>query len=158
MDCIKYRKLISAYIDGETSNLETDAMLKHIAECDECGLILKNNTLLSEYITDSYMSSAPDKIDFSSQIMSRLDDSFNTNTLKQSKKRKFILLKGAAVAATITLLVGGYYFSKNNTNVVVKQQQDKITEQLVMEHIDKSNTSESHERQLPKTTFVNFRR
>ena len=158
MDCIKYRKLISAYIDGETSNLETDEVLKHIAECDECGLILKNNTLLSEYITDSYTSSSPGKIDLSSKIMSELNNSPYSNAPKKGKKRSFILLKGAAVVATVALLAGGYYFNKNNTNVASKQQQDKITEQLVMEHIDKSNTSETPKKQLPETTFVNFSR
>jgi anti-sigma factor RsiW len=151
MDCIKYRKIISAYIDGEASNLETEEMLNHIAKCDECNTILKNNTLLSEYINESYALSS--KIDLSKQIMSKIENMNGRKNLKNKNNRLF-WIKGAAIAATISLMASGFYFTQN-TKIAATKQQDKITESLVMEHIDKSNTTK---KKPPKVTFVNYRR
>ncbi len=156
MDCIKYRKIISAYIDGEASSLETEEMLKHIAKCDDCNLILKNNTLLSEYITDSY-SVSPAKIDFSRQIMHNISNLSDKKEKTSKRKNNLIILKTAAVAAAITLAITGVYYN-NNTQVASKKQQDKITETLVMEHIDKSDTRNIPKKKLPQPTFVNYRR
>ena len=154
MDCIKYRKIISAYIDGETSNLETEEMLKHISECKGCSVIFKNNTLLSEYIADSYSNSLT-KIDLSESIMSKIENEAKPEDA--NKRNNLFLFKGIAVAAVVALFLTGIYFNRN-VQVASEKHQDKITESLVMEHINKSENIVVPKKKLPQPTFVNYSR
>ena len=40
--CDEYQELISAYVDGETSDPETSALFFHLGECSQCRAFMKS--------------------------------------------------------------------------------------------------------------------
>jgi anti-sigma factor RsiW len=154
MDCTKYRKLISDYIDGEISSLEEESLFQHLDVCPQCSLEMKNISILSTSIHEAYNDKSSVNIDFSANIMTKIKMETGEipvmNEIKEqreNKKKPFKLVKflqPVSIAASIALVSSIIYFSmdsKTNTQIMAQKKQNADTEnveQLVMEHMDRA--------------------
>lgn len=153
MECLKYRKLITYYVDGELSEVQENALFTHISKCPNCKNALKNESVLKSYIKDSYENSCD--IDISREVMTKIrSQHVSKNATKNSNKaniKKLSLFGSAAIfmmffsAATLLYVVG-------NDSFVAKKEKDQL-EHFVYEHMEETSTDREQSFAL---TSVNF--
>lgn len=153
MDCIKVRNLISVYIDGETSSLEEEVLIKHIKSCSACKLEMGNSSMLSSSIEESYNDSF--NIDFSKSIMDSIDESQPEKVGKIYQIAQHVY-RPMAVAASVAMVASVMYLSASPDPIVAKKNVDtEKVELLVMEHINRAAVAE---RYMPEVTFASYDR
>ena len=138
MECLKYRRMISGYIDGFLCKSYEENLLAHISSCDHCNNFYKNSLKLKSYIKDAYTMPYK-KVDFTKNVMSSIRSKKTPSPGKRTHGYKiflyaasFFLLMGAA------LLVFNSMVSDKASEVSSAQKSDKL-EELVLEHMDRSN-------------------
>ena len=94
MQCDKFRLKISEYIDGELSDKESKAVLKHIKECENCRKVFDAYAAVSKNIREA---------------MPQIPEDFKV-VLPNRRRSVFTLIRGyegiiSAVAAAITLII-----------------------------------------------------
>ena len=70
MECTRFHKLISSYIDEEASSLERQAVEKHVTGCPECRAELTNELRLKDMVKLSFEKTSD--IDLSKSIMAKI--------------------------------------------------------------------------------------
>jgi hypothetical protein len=161
MGCIKYRKLISKYIDNEISNLESEALFQHLEECDECSLEMKNQSILSSYIKETYNEQEQEieKINLSSSIMAQINFQSMDTKPKVRSLRLIKFLKPISVAASVALVSSVIYFSMDSNSQSQKIAKSKITvdteniEQLVLEHMNTNAVAENYTSEISLVSY-----
>lgn len=138
MECLKYRKMISEYIDGFLSKSSEENLLSHMSSCEDCNTFYKNHLKLKSYIKDAY--SVPlKKVDFTKSIMSTIK---NKELVVRNKRSP--IHKNFLYAASFFLIMGAAFLifsnisSDKNDKISSAQKSDKL-EELVLEHMDRSN-------------------
>lgn len=136
MECLKYHRMISEYIDGSLGQSSEESLLAHLSECESCSNFYKNELKLKSFIKDSYSMSAK-KVDLTRNIMSMI-----TEKQQPVKSKKSLNLRRFVYVASFFVLAGAsYMFSnifENKSQVSSVQKSDKL-EELVLEHMDRSN-------------------
>lgn len=95
-DCIKYRDAISAFVDGELSTEESEALMNHISQCEEC------SRLLNEYKEVSALFAADEEVpeNLVTNVMSEV------RRIKAAKRINFITKRVLPMAACLILVIG----------------------------------------------------
>ncbi|GEM_PF-1504884 len=153
MECLKYRKLITYYVDGELCEVQEDALLKHIAKCSNCKTALKNESALKSYIKDSYEKSCD--IDISSQVMAKIRSEYTSENLSENKNniKKLGLFSAAAILMVFFSAVSLFHITGNDF-FVAKKEKDQL-EHFVYEHMEETSADREQAFEL---TSVNFKK
>lgn len=152
MACTKFHRIISAYVDGEASALEVEALMSHVENCDGCRLELKNATLLFSSVSEAYDSTVD--VDFSSSIMLSILDSQPEVSGRFSNMTRRVY-RPVAVAASVAIVASMMMFGASSNDMIAEQQDVVPMENLVMEHMDRSASAEHY---LPEVTFASYNR
>ncbi len=153
MECLKYRKLITYYVDGELSEVQENALIMHISKCPNCKNALKNESALKSYIKDSYVNSCD--IDISRQVMTKIrSQHVNRNVAKNINKvntKKFSLFGSVAILMIFFSAVALFHIFGTDS-FVAKKEKDQL-EHFVYEHMEETSTDREQSFAL---TSVNF--
>ncbi|KAA0259227.1 zf-HC2 domain-containing protein [Deferribacter autotrophicus] len=131
MDCTKYRKMISLYVDNELNDYEVSDLITHIKKCDNCKTYYENILSLKDNIKISFTTNPVD-YDKSAEIMSKISRSAGKG-LNKKKKNYFVWI---SVAAALFIFVVSFYLY-NNLNKEKIAEQYKL-EKYVAEHLEKN--------------------
>jgi len=142
MDCIKYRKMISSYVDNELDEFEVDNVLVHLKECSSCKVFYENLLILKDEVKNSYMENNYD-YDCLNDVMTKLNR--NVVHYKNKKVGKIFIAVAAIFLFAISLLL----FNKSqNSNEMAS---DYKLEKYVAEHLEKYRPVD-----LNRITNVNY--
>ncbi|MGA1845969.1 zf-HC2 domain-containing protein [Deferribacter abyssi] len=131
MDCTKYRKIISMYVDNELSDNELNDLINHIKLCDNCKTYYENILVLKESIKASFTTNI-DNYDKSTEIMSRIKK--NTGKVSYSKRKNYFMWV-SVIAALFILVVSFYLYNNLSSEKIVEQYK---LEKYVAEHLEKN--------------------
>lgn len=132
MDCTKFHELISLYIDGETGNIQREALEKHIEGCANCKAYLANQLRLKDMIKESYPQSSD--IDLSAGIMGRIKTP-SAAPKKQSGYKKLSLFVAAVAAVCVLTIAALMSLHADKTTVAGNEK----LEEYVIEHVGSGN-------------------
>lgn len=127
MDCTKFHELISLYIDEEASNVQTEALEKHMESCSGCRSVLSNQLKLRDMVKESFSKTSD--IDLSMSIMSKI------SAPKKAKKPsivKKLSMVAAAVAAVMVIAMAAMMSLHVDNNKVAGNEK---LEEYVIEHV-----------------------
>lgn len=133
MDCTKFHELVSAYVDGETSGVQAEALEKHLETCSDCKSYLANQLRLKDMIKESY--SAVSEIDLSASIMNKIGAPAEVQ--KKPSRMKKLSLVAAAVAAVCVITMAAFMSLQTKSNTVAGNQK---LEEYVLEHVGTNNS------------------
>lgn len=142
MDCIKYRKLISAYVDNELEEIDSEKVISHLLECKSCKLFYENLLLLKDDIKEAFSMNNYD-YDCSNQIMSKLV--FAKPTYNRKKFSKIYM----AIAVIFLITISFLLFKKTETQSQMASEYK--LEKYVAEHLEKNRVID-----LNKVTNVSY--
>lgn len=98
-NCEKYHELISAYIDGITTEEETADLLIHVASCEDCSALLDAYTIVGSLFPEE--EEAPEEL--SAGVLSQIHKMKAASGAGRRAKR--VILSSLAAAACLTLAV-----------------------------------------------------
>lgn len=138
MECLKYRKMVSEYIDGFLDKSSEENLLSHMSSCENCSIFYKNHLRLKSYIKDVY-STPLKKVDFAKSVMSAVK---NKEVVVRNKKSP--IYKNFLYAASFFLIMGTAFLifssiSSDKKDKIPSAQKSNKLEELVLEHMDRSN-------------------
>jgi anti-sigma factor RsiW len=128
MDCTKYRKLISQYIDEETSGVQRDALEKHMDGCAHCKTYMQSQLHLRDMLKASYPETV--EIDVSASIMSRIKPA---QTIRKSGGTGRLTLFIAAAAAVCVFAIAALMTLHQDNNTFAGNEK---LEEYVIQHVD----------------------
>jgi len=130
MECIKFHKLISSYIDEEASSLERQAVERHVAACPACRAELTNELRLKDMVKLSYEKTA--EIDLSKNIMAMIAPKAAVPVKKKGSFYKKFSVFAAAVAALFVLAFAAIMTMGTEETQVAGNEK---LEEYVIEHV-----------------------
>jgi len=113
VSCIKCRKRLNAYLDGELGDKKRAAVERHLAACKSCRTVLQSLRDLAPALSAADMPATPS--DLTSRILAEARAGRRSDVKKSSRRRaeKRLppgwALKGASAAALIVGLTMGAY-------------------------------------------------
>lgn len=135
MECTKYHKMISAYIDDETPSLEVQALERHMSVCPSCRAELAKAIALKDMLKSSFAPTI--EIDMSKNIMAMIKKQKKpvVKTISMYKKISVIV---AAAAALIVIGLAAFFTMGNEETLVAGNEK---LEEYVIEHVGAENTN-----------------
>ncbi|MBQ3033898.1 MAG: zf-HC2 domain-containing protein [Deferribacterales bacterium] len=135
-NCADYKKLISAYIDNETSQKETAFLSSHLLECSQCKRELANLYTVRDMVKSCYTPKG--EVDFSSDIMAKIRYS-KSGTKSSSSKRLSAKAYGYGIVAALLLLAisSTVFYSQSRYNNMMAEKRKFDT--YMVEHINQQS-------------------
>jgi len=127
MDCIKFRELISLYVDEETSSVQGQALEKHLELCPCCKAYLADQLKLKDMILESFPSTVD--INLSASIMDKIS---NPVSAEKTSKMKKVSIFAAAVAAACVIGIAALMSLHIDNNTVAGNEK---LEEYIIEHV-----------------------
>lgn len=133
MDCIKHRKLLSTYVDGECSQFESAALEAHLKKCAPCRSELSELYTLGSMMTDAF--SKTEEADFTSSIMASIyaNDGEAVVELRKPNRKKIVGFSSIA-AALVAGLVAFAVVNPLEAETQLAAGNEKL-ERYVFEHV-----------------------
>lgn len=127
-NCIIFRKLLSAYIDNETTHIESENITDHISICPSCKIELSNLYKMRDMIKNTYVKKY--EVDFSSNIMGRVK--FSQKKEKHKKNFFKVMSYGSIAAVLLLVLTATIFYSQSKTKALLAEKRKFDT--YVVEH------------------------
>lgn len=130
MECTRFHRLISSYVDEEASSLERQAVEKHMAGCQSCRDELTNQLRLKDMVKLSYEKTMD--MDMSRSIMAMIAPQAAKPAVKKvSFYKKFSVFAAAAAALFVLVFAAVMTMGTEETQVAGNEK----LEEYVIEHV-----------------------
>ena len=119
-ECAIFRKLVSAYVDGQTGEAETRRLSDHASSCRSCKRELANLYAMRDMIKNAYAPKGD--IDFSASIMARITPVKREDTTHIKKYSDRALRYGVAAVLLFAVVCGTVIYSQFQTRSMMAEK------------------------------------